>query len=126
MELDFSGLYQILNDNSLTTLDIIYKDIQNAIVERIQDTYQESIPSLQINLHKEQSNSIYPTSITETGSNFILRLVYDENAIFDSSYIKNRFNTFNLFKTNDSSSDIVHFHIQMTVMFITQQLKKLF
>ena len=108
-ELDFSGLYQILNDNSLTTLDIIYKDIQNAIVERIQDTYQESIPSLQINLHKEQSNSIYPTSITETGSNFILRLVYDENAIFDSSYIKNRFNTFNLFKTNDSSSDIVAF-----------------
>ena len=107
--LDFSGLYQILNENSLTTLDIIYKDIHNHIVKRIVDTYQDTLPSLQVNLHREQPNSIYPTAISESGSNFILRLVYDENAIFDSSYIKNRFNTLNLFKTNDSSSDIISF-----------------
>jgi len=107
--LDFSGLYQILNENSLTTLDIIFKDIHKHIVERILDTYQSTLPSLQVNLHKEQHNSIYPNSVSDTGSNFILRLVYDENAIFDSSYIKNRFNTLNSFKTNDSSSDIISF-----------------
>ena len=107
--LDFTPLYQTMVDNNLNTLDIIYKSIHQHIVERIESTYSTTIPSLTINLHLENPNSVYPTTITETGSNFILRLVYDENAIFDSTYIKDRFNTFNLFTSNNDSADVVDY-----------------
>lgn len=107
--LDFTSLYQTLVDNNLNTLDIIYKSIHQHIVDRIESTYNQTIPTLTINLHLENPNSVYPTTITETGNNFILRLVYDENAIFDSTYIKNRFNTFSLFTNNNDSSEVVSF-----------------
>ena len=103
---DFSGFLSVLSSNSITTLDIIYKpllhiDFVNKLVEEVNN----NLPSVTvINLHDENFNSIYPTSVPDAEDKFVLRLAYDETAIFDSVYCKNRLNVYNLF-TEDSITD---------------------
>lgn len=110
---DFSGFLSALSSNNITTLDIIYKpllhiDFVNKLVEEINN----NLPSVAtINLHDENLNSIYPTSVPDAEDKFILRLAYDETAIFDSVYCKNRLNVYNLF-TDSSITDycVAYYH----------------
>ena len=95
---DLSGFLSVLSSNNITSLDIIYKPILHIdFVNKLVDEVNNNFPSISINLHDENINSIYPTSVTDNGNNFILRLAYDESAIFDSTYCKNRLNVYNLF-----------------------------
>jgi hypothetical protein len=96
---DFSNFEQILVDNNISELDIIYKpDIHQKFVNQL--TSSLSFDANNINLHKENSGTIYPTHVTDSDNKFILRLAYDESALFDSEYCKNRLNVFNLFTDN--------------------------
>ena len=102
---DLSGFLSVLSSNNITSLDIIYKPILHIdFVNKLVDEVNNNFTSISINLHDENINSIYPTSVTDNGNNFILRLAYDESAIFDSTYCKNRLNVYNLF-TDDSITD---------------------
>lgn len=70
---------------------------------------QSSVNSIIVNFHDEDRNTIYPTSIEDANNKFILRLAYDESAIFDSTYCKGRLNTYRLFTTNNSQDMITQF-----------------
>jgi hypothetical protein len=95
---DFSHFNQILVDNNISEIDIIYKpDIHRHFVSQISSSLSSGIT---VNLHKEDNNTIYPTTIADGSNKFILRLAYDESALFDSEYCKNRLNVFNLFTDN--------------------------
>jgi hypothetical protein len=63
-----------------------------------------------INLHDENMNSIYQTSVPDDEDKFILRLAYDETAIFDSVYCKNRLNVYNLFTENSIIDNCVGYY----------------
>jgi hypothetical protein len=99
---NFTEFKQILTDNIISELDIIYKpDIHQKFVNQLTSSLSSDIS---VNLHKENNSTIYPTQVTDSDDKFILRLVYDESALFDSEYCKNRLNVFNLF-TNNSIND---------------------
>jgi hypothetical protein len=102
---DLSGFLSVLSSNNITSLDIIYKPILHIdFVNMLVDEVNNNFTSISINLHDENMNSIYPSSVPDAEDKFILRLAYDETAIFDSVYCKNRLNVYNLF-TDDSITD---------------------
>lgn len=111
--IDYSGFFNILDENNIDTLDIIYKpylhfNMVNHLTNLI-STQATFITT--INLHDEEINAIYPTQIPDGPNKFILRLVYDESALFDSEYAKNRLNVYNLY-TDSSFNDytIAYYH----------------
>jgi hypothetical protein len=84
---DFSQFEQMLEDNNISELDIIYKpDLHEYFVNQLLSSLSLEIP---VNLHKEDNTTIYPTQVTNSDNRFILRLAYDESALFDSEYCKN-------------------------------------
>jgi hypothetical protein len=105
---NFTEFKQLLIDNNISELDIIYKpDIHQKFVNQL----TSSIPSdISVNLHKENNSTIYPTQITDSDDKFILRLAYDESALFDSEYCKNRLNVFNLFTDNSINDYCVGYY----------------
>jgi len=102
---DCSPLLNILTDNSLTDVHIIYKPVfQSKLVAHLSNSITNSgIPNISVTLHDEDQNTIYPTSVEDGDSKFILRLAYDESAIFDSEYCKERVNTYKLFYDTNSN-----------------------
>ena len=84
--IDFSGLYTVLADNSITDLQVIYKEFQTPIIERLE---AQKPGGVVITKHKEQRSSVFPTAIADDSTKFILRLAYDENALLDVLYAKN-------------------------------------
>lgn len=102
----------ILQTNNITELDIIYKPIYHlGIVTRISDYITENCQFItSINLHDEQGNTIYPTSIEDANDKFVLRMAYDESALFDSEYCKSRLNVYNLFTENSITDNCVAYY----------------
>lgn len=109
---DFTEFINILSTNDISQLDIIYKPfIHSKIVEYISNTISENAEFVtSINLHPEDINSVYPISLTDSNQKFILRLAYDEAALFDSVYCKGTVELLNLFASNDSSSYVVSYY----------------
>lgn len=101
-----------LQANSVDTLEIIYKPfIHKKIVDHIQSTIASDASFItSVVLHDEDRNTIYPTAVTDASNKFILRLAYDESAILDSTYTKNRLNVFNLFNNGTDSSKVVAYY----------------
>ena len=93
----------ILQTNNIIELDIIYKPIiHNRLVTYISNYITENCEFItSINLHDENLNTIYPSTVVDTDNKFVLRMAYDESALFDSEYCKSRLNLYNLFTENN-------------------------
>lgn len=106
--IDLSGLITVLSSNSIDTLEIVYKPyIHNPVVEKIQEIIAADATFITtVNLHDEDRNSIYPTIPEDAANKFILRLAYDESAILDSTYCKNRLTIYKLFAGSPTGSDV--------------------
>ena len=106
---DWTELISTINDNSITKLAVIYKTvIHENLVNDLLTTIGTAIPDLTIEQYAEDQATIYPTSIDDADDIYILRFAYDESALFDSGYCKNRLNSYKLFVTSsDSGSDFV-------------------
>lgn len=103
---DFDVINQVLINNNISELNIIHKPvIHKNFVNEFSASVSLNVSNVNtINLYEEDINSIYPISIEDSSDKFILRLAYDESALFDSEYCKNRLNVFNLF-TDSSIND---------------------
>lgn len=105
-------LIDVISDNSITQFDVIYKTvIHENLVDSMLTTLGTQLPDLTINKYAEDQATIYPTSIDDADDKYILRLAYDESALFDSFYCKNRLNSYRLFmSSSESGSDFVSQH----------------
>ena len=90
--LEWESFIELLSNNSITKLDVIYKPaIHQDFITHLQYAIESSSLSLsELNLHSENISTIYPTSVTDEADRFILRIAYDESSIFDSMYCKSR------------------------------------
>jgi hypothetical protein len=108
---DFTAFKTLLSDNNITELVLIYKLHQENIIEKL-ETYIAANATFITTVTKqvEDANSIYPAAVTDSASKFILRLAYDENALFDSTYCKERANVQKLFYDNSATGSIPEFY----------------
>jgi len=102
--IDFTDFYGVLATNSITDLQVIYKRSQTPIITRLEAQKPDGVT---ITKTLENPNNIYPTTIADADSKFILRLAYDENALLDVVYAKNDTNLHGLFHAASSGSAII-------------------
>jgi len=116
-QIDWQSVIDLISTNSITDIDVIYKPtIHQHIVNAFSSSVEASPLSISsFNLHPEDANTIYPTSVTDSDSKFILRIAYDESAIFDSTYCKERINVYKLYADATSSDDISQFYYSSSV-----------
>lgn len=109
--IDWSEFISTLTSNSITSLHVIYKPYSHdTIVDHLSASLASSAPSISWNIHPEDINTIYPTAVTDSDDKFILRLAYDEAAIFDSTYCKGRLNAYKLFYDGGEDQYITQFY----------------
>ena len=112
-DINLSSFITVLQNNSITKLDIIYKPtLHNKLVEKIQSIISSDASFITaVTLHDEDVNTIYPSAVTDASDKFILRIAYDEGAVLDSTYAKNRLNVFNLFTdANINDYTVAYYH----------------
>ena len=108
---DFTSFISILNSNSITELVLVYKSMQRGFVALLKDTIATDATFITtVTEQVEDANTIYPTAVTDSSEKFILRLAYDENALFDSTYCKDRANVQKLFYDNSATGSIPEFY----------------
>ena len=105
------GFINMLSSSNIDTVKIIYKAFQQNMVDWMvsQLTVSASFVTT-IDEIEEEVYSIYPTNVADSGSHFILRMAYDENAILDSTYAKSKSNLHKLFTDYTSSNDTVEYY----------------
>ena len=109
-QFDFSDWITILQNNNITTVVLIYKLFQSNVVSKIQSVLSTDATFItSVELIQEENNTIYPTAVTDASDKFILRLAYDENALFDSTYAKGRTNVLTLFADNNDTTSVPEF-----------------
>ena len=114
--IDFNDFEQVLSGSNITNLTILHKNFQDEFVKKL-ETFISSSASYITNITKVQVDdcSIYPEAITDASDKFILRLAYDESAVFDSLYAKNELHVFDLFHgNNDIASCVPLYHSSST------------
>jgi hypothetical protein len=109
---DWSGFITILEDNSITKVDVVYKwDIQRPIVESLSASLATSASFVtEFNEIVVPGESIFPTSPSDATDKFILRMAYDEAAILDSEYAKGTLSLLKLFANNGDTGSITNFY----------------
>jgi len=108
---DLTDFINILSTNSITELVIIYKKMQDNFVDFLETTISTDATFITtVTKQVEDQHGIYPTYPTDSASKFILRLAYDENALFDSEYCKERSNVQKLFYNNSDTGSIPEFY----------------
>lgn len=110
--LDFSGFVTLLQTNNITRVAVVHKPfIHSGIVAKLSEYLTANAPFVtEFTEYKEKVNRIYPTAVDDAADLFILRLAYDESAIFDSEYCKSNIKTFALFADADQSALIPEFY----------------
>lgn len=110
-QVDLSGITTIINDNSITEVHVQHKNFHFNFVEILQNYISTNHPSVNFETTLEESNVIYPTSITDSNDKLIIRLCYDEGAVLDSTYAASTENLFKLFVDNSSGSLLPEFYV---------------
>ena len=108
---DFNSLFTVLSENSIDTLEIVYKQMHNDFVEHLSSSIQNQSNITSFVKHLEDTTTIYPTSIDDSDNKFILRLAYDESAIFDSTYCKSSISLHDLFLSNNTTGSVPNIYI---------------
>jgi hypothetical protein len=114
---DWTDFINILQTNDLNQVDVVYKvDAQQPIVTHLSQSLAEHASFITtFNAIVVPESSIFPTSPSETGNNFILRMAYDETAILDSEYAKGTLGLLKLFADAGDSGSVVGFYHSSSV-----------
>ena len=113
---DFTDLYAIWSTNSITNVTIIYKEFQTNFVEYLQSDIASNATFItSVTLQKERNYDVYPDVVEDASDKFILRLAYDESAIFDSTYCKSKTKLLNLFHEYTASAMVPEYYASSSV-----------
>ena len=108
---DFTDFISILQSNNITELVLVYKAFQQEFIEVLKTTIGTDATFITtVTEQVESVNTIYPSAVTDSSEKFILRLAYDENALLDSTYCKQRANVQKLFYDNSATGSIPEFY----------------
>lgn len=108
---DFTDFISILQSNNITELVLVYKSFQQEFIGVLKTAIQTDATFITSVIEQvENKDTIYPTNVTDSSEKFILRLAYDENALFDSTYCKDRANLQKLFYDNSATGSIPEFY----------------
>tara|TARA_B100001778_G_scaffold129987_1_gene106904 strand:- start:1122 stop:3446 length:2325 start_codon:yes stop_codon:yes gene_type:complete len=108
----FTDFINLLSTNNITTLHVIYKSWHVNFVNHLESVISTDatfITTFEKTL--EANDTIYPTAVSDASDKFILRLAYDENALFDSSYCKNRAEVLRIFSDNSNDDAVPQFFL---------------
>lgn len=108
---DFIAFNNLLTESNITELHVIYKEIHSNFVDALTTFINANNPAVSFYGVKEEINTIYPTTIEDSPSKFILRCAYDESAIFDSTYCKQKNELFKLFHQGNASDAVAEAYI---------------
>jgi hypothetical protein len=110
--LDFNDLISVLESNNITRVTVVHKpSIHQYIVNKLSESLTSNAPFItEFNEIKEQPNRIYPTPVEDAPDLFVLRMAYDESAIFDSEYAKGTLNTLRLFCDYNEQDSVAEFY----------------
>lgn len=110
--IDYTEFFDVLQSNGMTELTVIYKpDLHINMVNHLSQSVIDSASFISTFTKIElPSDNIFPTYPTETDTQFVLRMSYDEVAILDSEYAKGTLNLLALFADNDDSASVVNFY----------------
>lgn len=106
---DFAPLKQVISDNNITTVETVHKTIHEVFVDKL-ETELSGTSVTTFTKHLEGLETIYPTQVTDASEKFIIRMAYDEGALFDTEYCKERINVLTLFHANDATGSIPGFY----------------
>jgi len=108
---DFTAFKTVLSNNNITSITVVYKLFQKNFVELLEN-YIEANATFITSFVKqiEDKDTIYPSAVVDASDKFILRLAYDENALFDSTYAKQRENLQKLFYDNSDTGSVPQFY----------------
>jgi hypothetical protein len=108
---NFADFISILQSNNITELVLIYKNFQKEFIDTLKLAIANDATFITtVTEQEEATNTIYPTAVTDSSEKFILRLAYDENALLDSTYCKDRANLQKLFYDNSATGSIPEFY----------------
>jgi hypothetical protein len=109
---DYSNFINILSENNITDVCIIYKmALQGKVVDHLCGVLETSAPFI-TNIEKivVPADSIFPSNPEDSDTKFILRFAYDETAILDSEYAKGTLNLLKLFSDNNDNESIINYY----------------
>ena len=110
-QIDFTEFFSVLSTNNIDTIELIYKPGQKQFVSHLSASIQGHSTVTTLVGHEEDPTTIYPTTIEDSENKFILRLAYDESAIFDSTYCKNTVDLHKLFVDGNESSSVPSLYV---------------
>jgi hypothetical protein len=110
--LDFTDMCDLINNNNIVEIHIIHKpQIHKEFVSAFSNNVNLNCPTIiSIIEYKEILDSVYPEGVEDADDRLIIRLAYDELAIFDSEYCKNTLNLFNLFIENGETGSVAQIY----------------
>jgi hypothetical protein len=108
---DFTEFINLISDNNINEVHVIYKEFHKNFIQSFSQSLMESGVVDLFSETFETSDIIYPTIIEDGSSKFILRCAYDESAIFDSTYCKQKEELLKLFYDNSDIGSIAQFFI---------------
>ena len=111
-DIDWSPLFNVLSTNNITNLAVIYKPyLHQGVVDHLLAAVSSSASYItKVDTYEENIYSLYALSPDDADDKFILRLAYDEGAVFDSNYCKDNIQPLNLFADYDSGSLVTPYY----------------
>jgi len=109
--IEFTSFIDLISTNNINEVHIVYKEFHKNFVNSLSQSLNQSGLIDSFVKIQEEDNVIYPTIIEDSSTKFILRCAYDESAIFDSIYCKQKDELLKLFYDNDDTGSISQFFI---------------
>lgn len=101
---NWNPLIDVILSSSINEVHVISKQFQEYIVLNLSESLQTSNYSGNFTNILETHDTIYPTDVEDGANVFILRMAYNEAAIFDSEYCKNELGLYKLFSSDTTGS----------------------
>ena len=111
-DINWTSFFNVLSSNNITEVAVVYKPyLHQSIVDNLSSSISTDATFINtFSKFEENIYSLYPLSPDDSSTKFILRLAYDEGAVFDSNYCKDNLQPLRLFTDADSGSYVTPFY----------------